>query len=251
VRKGDTVIRGGAADAFVEDGQTTRVTALRLFKGLAGSYDRVVDYATMFQDRYWKRWVVERGSFSARDLVLDLGCGTLLFEQRMVDLGCRFVGVDLSEEMVELGRSKGLPNVPLLINGDAESLPFGDQSFDAAMSCYLPKYVDIQRLAGELARVVKPGGMVVFYDFSRPRGVLSPILLLYVRVGLPIIGFMQRLIGSDAEFAFRRLPRIIEETSWNRQVAGIMEAHGFETVETASLTHGVVFAYRGRMSART
>jgi ubiquinone/menaquinone biosynthesis C-methylase UbiE len=232
------------------DPERERDVAQKLFRGLAASYDRTVDYATLYQDRYWKRWATENAALPDGALVLDLGCGTLLFEERMGGSNCRFVGLDVTPEMARIGWTKGLANVPLVINGDAETLPFPDRTFDAAVSCYVPKYVSMTRLAGELARVVKPGARVVLYDFAKPRGISAPLLEPYIQVGLRVIGFVLRKTKKGAAFAFERLPQIVDGTSWDKEVLEAMEHRGFETMAASSLTAGVVFAYCGRKRSR-
>jgi ubiquinone/menaquinone biosynthesis C-methylase UbiE len=227
-----------------------RGVARRLFRGLAASYDRTLDYATLYQDRRWKVWASDKLRSSAGGLVLDIGCGTLLFEERSADACSRYVGVDLTEEMARLGWAKGLRNVALVVNGDAESLPFQDATFDSAISCYVPKYVSVPLLARELARVVKPGAPVVMYDFAHPRGILAPFLEVYIQAGLRLVGFVLGRGGSGAAFAFNRLPRIVNETSWDRVVVQAMESNGIETVSATPLTAGVVFAYFGRKRVR-
>jgi len=227
-----------------------RNVAQKLFRGLAASYDRTLDYATLYQDRYWKRWATEKVALLDGALVLDLGCGTLIFEERLRRSSSRFVGLDVTPEMARIGWKKGLANVSVVINGDAETLPFPDETFDAALSCYVPKYVSMARLAGELARVVKPGARVVLYDFARPGGIAAPLLEPYIQVGLRAIGLVLRKAKNRASFAFERLPRIIDETSWDREVVEVMEDRGFETMAATRLTAGVVFAYCGRKQTR-
>jgi ubiquinone/menaquinone biosynthesis C-methylase UbiE len=224
----------------------TRSIPTSLFRGLAASYDRTVDLATFYQDRRWKKWVASRASFAEGAMVLDLGCGTLLLEERLRRASCFFVGIDLTPEMARLGWGKRLANVPLVVNGDAVSLPFADHTFDEAVSCYVPKYVSVQRLAEELSRVVKPGARVVLYDFARPRGFSALLLEPYIQVGLRAVGFVLRKARNRAAFAFERLPQIIDGTSWDREVVRSMEGKGFETLAATRLTAGAVFAYCGR-----
>ncbi|MGH3000916.1 MAG: class I SAM-dependent methyltransferase, partial [Gaiellaceae bacterium] len=71
----------------------------------------------------------------------------------------------------------------------AEALPFADGEFDALTFTYLLRYVD-DPLATmrELARVVRPGGVIAMQEFGLPRGVWRPLWELYVRVGLPLAG---------------------------------------------------------------
>jgi len=227
-----------------------RDVAQKLFRGLAASYDKTVDYATLYQDRYWKRWTIDKVALSDGALVLDLGCGTLIFEERLRRSGSKFVGLDVTPEMARIGWKKGLANVSLVINGDAEALPFPGETFDAAVSCYVPKYVSMTRLAGELARVVKPGARVVLYDFAKPGGITAPLLEPYIQVGLRAIGLVLRKTRNGAAFAFDRLPQIINGTSWDKEVVEAMEDKGFETMTASSLTGGAVFAYCGRKRSR-
>lgn len=226
-----------------------RRTALRLFRGLATSYDSMVDSATLLQDRRWKRWVA--GFLAEREEgdVLDVGCGTLLLEERLAGSGCNFVGLDLTREMVELGVKKRLPNVVLALNGDAEALPFADGRFGTVVSCYVPKYVDMSRFGDEISRVAKDDAIVIVYDFVRPKGPLFPILEVYIQGGLRVIGYLLRLAGSGASTAFSELPRIVDSATWDGKIIQAMEARGFETVTAERLTGGVVFAYCGRRKA--
>ena len=222
-----------------------KATALELFGGLAASYERALDAATLVQDRYWKKWVVESSGVGEADTVLDIGCGTLLLEERLLPTRCRVVGLDLTEEMIRVGQAKRLPNVPLLVNADAESLPFPDRSFDAIVSCYVAKYVDLGKFANELSRVVKPGGKVVLYDFVKPRGLFLPFLALYLHGALRVAGFLLGLVGNNAAFTLSNLPRIIEGATWDRGLVAQMKARGFETNAFRRLSGGVVSAYSG------
>jgi demethylmenaquinone methyltransferase/2-methoxy-6-polyprenyl-1,4-benzoquinol methylase len=228
-----------------------RSLALHLFQGLADSYDRTVDVATFFQDRYWKKWATQRAEIEDGGLVLDLGCGTLLMEERLPGFKCRFVGIDITKEMVRVGIDKGLPNVALVVGGDAESLPFPDETFDSVISCYVTKYVSIPKLAKELARVAKPGATVVLYDFVKPKGILAPFLELYIQGGLRAMGYLLRLTKKTAAFAFDNLPRIIDGATWDKEIVKIMEGRGIETAAAETLTGGVVFAYCGRKPVRS
>ncbi|MDE1853489.1 MAG: class I SAM-dependent methyltransferase [Thaumarchaeota archaeon] len=221
-------------------------TSSKIFSGLAQSYDAALDIATLYQDRHWKRWAVQRMGIQEGDLVLDIGCGTLRLEEGLAGWKCRFVGLDLAPEMVRRGMGKRIPGVALLVNSDAESLPFPDGSFDSVVSCYVPKYVDIGRFTDELARVSKPGAMVLLYDFARPRGPVSPLLELYIQGGLRVVGLALSLAKREEAFTFSNLPWIIEQTTWDRDIVGTMEEKGFETIRTARFAGGVVFAYSGR-----
>jgi ubiquinone/menaquinone biosynthesis C-methylase UbiE len=234
----------------VAAGQTGKGTAARLFSGLAPSYDRTADWATLFQDRYWKRWVTDRVPHHEEGLALDVGCGTLLLEQRLLGRQGAFVGLDLTDQMLRIGKTKSLSNVALLTRGDAEALPFHDETFDTVVSCYVAKYVRTAPFTAEIARVTKPGAMVVIYDFVKPVGPAAPFLELYIRVGLRVVGFLLSLSGRDSAFTFQRLHRIVDDALWDQELVQAMEWNGFKTNAVQKLTGGIVLAYCGRKSVK-
>ncbi len=226
-------------------------TALQLFEGLAASYERALDAATLLQDRYWKRWVADRARVSSADRVLDVGCGTLLLEERLSGRWNHITGLDLTEEMIRIGQSKRLENVELLVNGDAEMLPLADESFDVVVSCYVVKYVDTAKFVSELARVTKQRGRVVVYDFVRPRGATFLILELYLHGALRVGGLFLRLAGKKTAFTFSNLGRIVDSATWDMRFGLLMERVGFEKKEFELLSGGVVAAYYGTKGTKT
>jgi len=219
--------------------------ALEIFEGLAASYERVVDVATLVQDRYWKRWVYENAGVKSGDLVLDIGCGTCLFEERLDRCRCNVVGLDLTERMIRIGMSKEIPGVEGLVHGDAESLPFPDGIFDVVVSCYVPKYVDVARFVKEASRVMKDGGRIALYDFVRPNGLLSPFLRLYIGGVLPVVGRLLEFTKNETAITFKNLPRIINKTTWDKGIAEAFECECVRTRAFKALSHGVVGAYSG------
>lgn len=99
-----------------------------------------------------------------RDL-LEVGCGTgLLLDRARRFAGSRVVGVDLSLGMLARARSRGL----CVAQGSATRLPFADASVDVAYSFKVLAHVqDLSAALGEMGRVVRPGGHVVFDLYNR------------------------------------------------------------------------------------
>ena len=198
----------------LEEGEPLKATALRIFAGLWGSYDEVLECATLMQDRRWKSWVIENLGLGSDTTVLDVGCGTCVLEEMMRGDG-QMVGVDLTDGMVRVGQRKQLPMVTSLLRSDGERLPFRESSFDAVVSCYVVKYCSPDLLGSEMARVLKPGGRLVVYDFVRPRGRLWPLNALYVYGGLRVVGDLLQTAGLSASTTFTELPGIIAMSSWD------------------------------------
>lgn len=217
--------------------------ALRLFEGLSASYDAVLEYVTLFQDRYWKRFLLEKAELKDGLRVLDLACGTCVLEEYIVGRSCEVVGLDITEEMIRIGKEKRNPLVGSLVLGDAESIPFNDESFDVVLSCYLPKYCRGERLTSEIQRVLRPGGRVILYDFTRPRGFLGAFHALYVYGLLTILGFVASHTSKELEYTFTQLPKIIRESRWEERLGEALNQGGFERIEERVLSAGVVTAF--------
>jgi len=103
--------------------------------------------------------------------VCDVGTGTGILAREVAQLGLRVIAVDHSPRMLEAARerlaSDAITSVELR-RGEAHALPLGDAEVDAALAHmvlhYVPQPAEALR---EMARVVKPGGVVVVVDFVR------------------------------------------------------------------------------------
>lgn len=87
-------------------------------------------------------------------------------------IGCRVVGLDFTESRhlaaQRLTRMVGLDHLVTFRHGDAQDMPFADETFDVVIGqeawCHVPEK---PRLIAECARVLKPGGAVAFTDILR------------------------------------------------------------------------------------
>ncbi|HEY5098649.1 MAG TPA: class I SAM-dependent methyltransferase [Gaiellaceae bacterium] len=220
-------------------------TARELFAPLGPTYDRYARLLSFGQDPRWRRFLVSRVPPSALK-VLDVATGTaaVAIELARTVPERTVVGVDQSPEMLAAGRARieraGLGGRIELRDGRAESLPFAEAEFDALTFTYLLRYVD-DPLATmrELARVVRPGGVIVMLEFDVPRRVWRPLWELYVRVGLPLAGAIVspgwREVGGFLGPSIRDFhARVSLEDLWRE--AGIADVHA----RRLSLGGGVV-----------
>ncbi len=145
--------------------------------------ERELDVTRAYYDDFARRYDAHRGGrvpggyhdmvdalelgflerYAAGRSVLEVGCGTGLLLERTARFAKEARGVDLSAGMLERARARGLD----VVQASATALPFESASFDVACSFKtLPHVRDIRRALGEMARVVRPGGVLVaeFYN---------------------------------------------------------------------------------------
>lgn len=96
--------------------------------------------------------------------VLEVGCGTGLVLERVAKVAAAARGIDLSPGMLERARARGLS----VDEGSATALPYPDASFDLTYSFKVLAHVpDLEQALGEMARVTRPGGHVVYELYNR------------------------------------------------------------------------------------
>jgi demethylmenaquinone methyltransferase / 2-methoxy-6-polyprenyl-1,4-benzoquinol methylase len=225
-----------------------------LFAPLGPSYDRWSRLLSLGQDPRWRRFLVSRVECGPEGSVLDVATGTAAVAIELVrQTGCRVVGIDQSPEMLGGAQARveaaGVSDRITLVEGGAEQLPFPDGAFDALTFTYLIRYVeDPGATLAELARVVKPGGIVAGLEFGLPRGVWRPLWELYVRVGLPVSGAVishgWREVGSFLGPSIRDLH---ERLPIRKQVE-LWRAAGIEDVRVRRLSLGGGYVTWGRRS---
>lgn len=130
----------------------------------------------------WGLWKVPESAVGAvpqvagKDVV-ELGCGTAYWSAWLARRGARMVAVDLTPSQLEIARllqaEHGL-EFPLL-EANAEDVPLADESFDVAFSEYGASiWCDPYRWIPEAARLLRPGGELVFLRNSVIGGLCTP-----------------------------------------------------------------------------
>jgi demethylmenaquinone methyltransferase/2-methoxy-6-polyprenyl-1,4-benzoquinol methylase len=182
-------------------------------------------------------------------LVLDACCGTGDLARDFARAGARVVGVDFTPEMLAHAGPKLVELGPsfVFVHGDALRLPLPDSAVDVASVAFgLRNLADPDAGLREMARVVRPGGVVLVLEFTTPPGrVLAGLYRLYFTRVLPRIG---GLVSGDAG-AYRYLPDTVlawpspDELSERMRAAGMVDC-GYEL-----LTGGIACLHHGRVPA--
>ncbi len=118
----------------------------------------------------FQAWVLDRIRWRGDEDVLDVGCGTGGYFEVIMERAPRgnLIASDLSLGMLMSAADKiGESNIEL-VNGDVESLPFADGSFDVVLANHMLYHVpDIDRAIREIKRVLRPDGVLIAATNSR------------------------------------------------------------------------------------
>jgi SAM-dependent methyltransferase len=148
--------------------------------------------------------------------VLDIGTGTGALALRLAKSGADVTGVDLAPALIDTARRLAADagiDVTYEV-GDAEQLPYGDDSFDVITSSVGSMFApDHRRVAAELARVCRPGGRIVLGHWSAERGVIDMFKVMVPFQPAPPVGagspfmwgdteYVDELLGDDFDLAF-------------------------------------------------
>jgi demethylmenaquinone methyltransferase/2-methoxy-6-polyprenyl-1,4-benzoquinol methylase len=229
-----------------------RVEAPAIFEGIAPQYTWVGAVMSLGQDGRWRREMVSRVSVPPGARILDVAAGTGLVSRALARRhpDARIASLDPSEAMLATGAvqnaAEGLDACVVPVLGRAESLPFPDGTFDAVTFTYLLRYVDdAPATVRELARVLRPGGVLASLEFHAPD---DPVLRLgwrwYTRFALPAIGAAVSpawretgaFLGPSIERFLARAP-LPEQARW-WQEAGLRHVRS----RVMSLGAGVVWS---------
>jgi demethylmenaquinone methyltransferase/2-methoxy-6-polyprenyl-1,4-benzoquinol methylase len=234
--------------------------ARRLFAGLPARYDRLAAVLSLGQDGRWRREMVDHVAHADPGSVIDVATGPAGVALQLATRTNAWVtGIDLSTDMLGQGRRNvrgaSLDDRITFVLGKGEQLPFADGSFDAMTFTYLLRYVEAPAATlVELARVVRPGGVIANLEFAVPPNAFWRWMWrLYTRAVLPVAGAalggrpwydVGRFLGPNIEDHYRRFPIADHLDAWT--AAGIEDIG----IRTMSLGGGVVMWGRKRPSDR-
>ena len=223
----------------------------QMFDSIAPRYDLLNRVLSAGIDQKWRKKVIRLILEKSPQRVLDVATGTADLAIMAANSGVpNTVGVDISEEMLAVGRkkvvSKGLTEKVALQTGDAEQLPFEDAQFDACMVSFgVRNFEDLDEGLREIHRIIRPGGRLVVLEFSRPAAF--PIKQLYGFYNSYILPNIGKLLSGDSA-AYTYLPESIVAFPEGDAFLYHMRKAGFKTVRDERLTFGIASIYVGERS---
>jgi demethylmenaquinone methyltransferase/2-methoxy-6-polyprenyl-1,4-benzoquinol methylase len=220
--------------SYYAPGEQRAAKVNELFAGIARRYDLLNDLQSLRLHRRWKGRLIRLAGPRPGLRALDVCCGTGDLALALARWGAETVGVDFSEAMLEvaaarsrrgegggaMGEGPGGSRLeacstcrrgegggaagggPQFVLGDAQRLPFADDSFDIVTVGYgLRNLASWEAGLGEMQRVARRGGRLVVLDFGKPDNPLWRGLYFgYLRWLVPLLGWM--FGGSASAYAY-------------------------------------------------
>ena len=224
-----------------------KATVQQMFNHIAPKYDLLNHLLSAGIDKGWRRKVRRALASDHPEIILDVATGTgdLAIELAKLPGIKQITGIDIAEEMLEIGRrkiaEKGLENKIKLLPGDSEKIDFEDNYFDAVTVAFgVRNYENLEKGLQEMHRVLKPGKKVAVLEFSKPAAFpMKNLYLFYFHHILPAIG---RIISKDRS-AYTYLPESVSRFPENKAFMAELEKAGFKNPTQQRLTFGIATLY--------
>jgi demethylmenaquinone methyltransferase / 2-methoxy-6-polyprenyl-1,4-benzoquinol methylase len=230
--------------------KTKKEQVAEMFDRIAGKYDVLNHFLSARTDIHWRKKAIRELKKDNPKYILDVATGTA----DMALMACRIlkpekvIGIDISEQMLELGRKKiekeRLTSIIQLQAGDSETINLRENTFDAVMVAFgVRNFENLEKGLAEMLRVLKPGGRLVILEFSRPRRrMIRSIYNLYMGIVAPELA---RLFRQNKE-AYQYLC-VSANTFPDRYLfTDILNKVGFTDTGYKPLSLGICCIYTGR-----
>ncbi|MCG8339736.1 MAG: bifunctional demethylmenaquinone methyltransferase/2-methoxy-6-polyprenyl-1,4-benzoquinol methylase UbiE [Cytophagales bacterium] len=217
-----------------------------MFNNISHHYDFLNHFLSLGIDIVWRRKAIALLKKTRPKLILDVATGTGDFAIEALRLNPdKIIGVDIAEKMLDKGRAKlkekGVEEKVELCMGDAEALPFKDETFDAAIIAFgVRNFENLEKGLAEIQRVLQRNGVMLILELSKP--TIFPFNMLYnfyFRYILPIIG---RWVTKDRS-AYTYLPASVQAFPQGTDFLTILQQMEWKTPQCIPLTLGVSSIY--------
>lgn len=218
-----------------------------MFGRIAGRYDLLNRVLSAGIDQRWRRRTVEAAGPVDGRVVVDACCGTGDLSLAFAEAGATVVGVDFTPEMLRIARPEKTLSGGVYAQGDAMRLPVQSQAADVVSIAFgLRNVADRRACLADLARVVRPGGIVLVLEFGMPKNrVTGAGYRFYFTRVLPLLGG----IVSGDRAAYRYLPDTVLAWPSADELRDEMSALGLVDCGYRSLTGGIAYLHYGRVPA--
>jgi len=243
------------SNEFFAPGERRAAKVNDLFARIARRYDFLNDLQSFGLHRLWKRRVAELAQVKSGDRALDLCCGTGDLSFALARRGAETTGLDFSPQMLAVAAQRQAANLKLktenlkFLQGDAQQLPFPENSFDIVTVGYgLRNLTSWERGVDEMFRVARPGARLIVLDFGKPPNALwRAAYFTHLRLSVPLIGLL--FCGNASAYAY--ILESLRHYPAQLAVAEKMRALKLENVRVINLLGGVMAINYGEKPAAT
>lgn len=222
---------------------------MNMFDNISGRYDFLNHFLSFGTDYGWRRKFVSLLSEHKPLKVLDVATGTGDLAIAISKLHPEQInGIDISEGMLEIAKNKitGKNSCSMIrfSTGDAENIPFSDDTFDAVTVAFgVRNYENLQKGLSEMRRVLKPGGVMQILEFSQPSSrIFRMFYRIYSKTFIPLAG----KIISGNKMAYSYLPDSVAAFPSGNSFLAIMKETGLQKLNQFPLTMGIATIYTGK-----
>lgn len=240
------------SNEFYASGEPRAGKVNDLFARIARRYDFLNDLQSLGRHRSWKHRVVKMAGVTPGCRALDLCCGTGDIALALARRGAATTGLDFSPQMLEIaaGRQRHFKSPPLhleLMRGDAQQLPFPDDTFDIVTVSYgLRNLTRWERGLDEMFRVARPGARLVVLDFGKPANAMwRRVYFMHLRLSVPLIGWL--FCGNAQAYAY--ILESLRHYPAQAAVAEKMRALGLKNIRVINLLGGAMAINYGEKPA--
>ena len=220
----------------------------QMFDNIAGRYDLLNSILSLGIHKGWRKKCVNLLEKKQPKKILDVATGTGDFAIECAKLKPEsIIGIDISDGMLKYGREK-LKNLKLdslisLKNGNAETIAFPDNSFDAIVVGFgVRNFQNLTTGLSNLHRMLKPGGQLVVLEFSYPTNAfIKGFYNFYFSTVTPLIG---KIFSKDTR-AYSYLTESVKAFPNNEKFTGILNELGYKETSYKSLSFGIAAIYQG------
>ena len=219
-----------------------------MFDRISPKYDALNHLLSLNIDKVWRRKAAKTATKKQPNAILDLATGTGDFAIALAKRNpqAHIIGMDISEKMLDIGKAKVaqqmMENQIELGLGDAASLPFEGDSFDAVTVAFgVRNFENLDKSLSEIHRVLKQDGLIVILEFSMPeRFPVKQLYRFYFKRVLPKIG---RRLSKDPG-AYTYLPESVEHFPKPDDFIQLLLEKGLENGTKRPLSFGIATLYK-------
>ena len=205
----------------------------KMFDSISFEYDLLNGIMTFNSHKRWKKNILDIAKKLKPKNALDIATGTADIAINLGSISnCKVVGVDISEQMLSVGREKitknKLDEMVSLETGDAENLNFKDGYFDLVTIGFgVRNFQDLEKGLKESYRVLNQTGTLIILETSVPESrIMKFFYSLFTRTYIPIMAS----IFSKDKSAYNYLLNSAEAFPSGIRFSNILKSVGFENV---------------------